>query len=84
MAPGVDTPCFKIVDCWWETFDVTAYLKSCLPKETVEKLLEDRTPPNRLQTILDLVERFRNQEPGQQKPYQTGEGDPWTRNRSER
>ena len=64
MAPGEPNPCRKILDCWWEIFDVASYLKARLPEETFEKLLRDRSPPNRLNTILDLVERFRNTKPG--------------------
>ena len=24
--PGSETPCRKIFDCWWETFDVSAFI----------------------------------------------------------
>jgi hypothetical protein len=65
-APGEPTPCYKILDCWWEIFDVTTYLRSHLPKDVFEKLLEDRDPPNRLNAIFELVERFKNTKPGQE------------------
>jgi hypothetical protein len=66
LEPGEPTPCFKILDCWWEIFDVTTYLRSRLPKDVFEKLLEERDPPNRLNSILELVERFKNTKPGQE------------------
>ena len=68
MAPGEPTPCHKILDCWWETFDVTSYLKANLPEETFDRLLGDRNPPNRLKTILELVDKFKKTKPGQQAP----------------
>ena len=63
MAPGEPVPCWKILDCWWETFDVTSYLKAHLPEEALEALLRDRDPPDRLNTILELVERFNKTKP---------------------
>ena len=66
MAPGEPTPCYKILDCWWEIFDVTSYLKACLPEEHFDRLFEDRGRPNRLDTILELVEKYKKTEPGQE------------------
>lgn len=68
MAPGEPTPCYKIVDCWWETLDVIPYLKANLPEETFERLLGDRDPPNRLNTILELVEKFKKTKPEEKAP----------------
>ena len=65
MAPGEQTPCHKIFDCWWEVFDVASYLKGHLPRETIEKLVQDRSPSNRLNTILELVQKFKSTKPGQ-------------------
>ena len=31
-------PCFKILDCWWEAFDVVSHMKSSLPEEQFEDL----------------------------------------------
>jgi hypothetical protein len=66
MAPGESTPCYKILDCWWEIFDVTSYLKARLPEEALHKLFEDRVQPNRLNTILELIAKYKKTEPGQQ------------------
>ena len=27
-APGVDLPCGRILDCWWEQFDVEAFIQA--------------------------------------------------------
>ena len=29
-------PCFKILDCWWEHFDVVQYLKDNLTEESIQ------------------------------------------------
>ncbi len=59
MAPGEPAPCFKILDCWWEVFDVRSYLEVHLSEEDFNRLLEGRRAPNRMSSILELVERFK-------------------------
>ena len=66
MAPGEPTPCYKILDCWWEVFDVTSYLKAHLPEVDFCRLLEDRNRPNRMESILELVEKFKSKASGQE------------------
>ena len=66
MAPGEPAACPKILDCWWEVFDVASYLKSRLSEEEFARVLENRKPPNRMSTILELVEKFKNTESGQE------------------
>jgi len=66
MAPAEPTACYKILDCWWEVFDVTSYLKAHLPEEDFCRLLEDRNRPNRMESILDLVEKFKRKASGQE------------------
>ena len=64
LAPGEPTPCFKILDCWWETFDVVSYLKERLPEETFDRLSKGLDKPNRLNAILEMVERLKGTERG--------------------
>ncbi len=69
MAPGEPTVCYKILDCWWEVFDVASYLKARLSEEDFCRVMEERRPPSRMNTILDLDEKFRtseNNESGQE------------------
>ena len=66
MAPAEPTACFKILDCWWEIFDVVSYLRDRLPKEALDSLLGDRDRPNRLHTILELIEKYKKTEPGRE------------------
>ena len=58
LAPGEPAACSKILDCWWEIFDVASYLQAHLSEEEFSRVLENRRPPNRMTTILGLVERF--------------------------
>ena len=62
LAPGEPAACSKILDCWWETFDVVSYLEKHLSEEEFQRVVEERQPPNRMTTIFALVEKFRNSE----------------------
>ena len=53
-----DPPCFKILDCWWEDFDVTGFLKQTLPEPVFQKLSGKRPKPKVL-SLLELIEQAR-------------------------
>jgi len=36
--------CWKILDCWWETFDVARYLQDTMDAESFERLTRPRAP----------------------------------------
>ena len=48
-------PCFKVLDCWWERFDVVAYMRQRLPADDFAALLAERTPPDKLTSLMDLI-----------------------------
>jgi hypothetical protein len=48
-------PCFKLVDCWWETFDITAYVNDNFPEEICRKLYQARPKP-KINHLLELIE----------------------------
>ena len=48
-------PCFKVLDCWWQRFDVVGHLKSCLPPEEFEAL--GRRPPEKITSLIDLIKQ---------------------------
>ena len=52
-------PCWKIIDCWWEYFDVKSYLQKSLPEETFNSLL-DAKPKSKVLNLLELIEAARN------------------------
>jgi hypothetical protein len=52
-------PCWKVIDCWWEIFDVKTYLKENLPEEDFRALL-DQKPKSKIESILELIEKAKN------------------------
>ena len=52
-------PCFKIVDCWWETFDVVRYLKDNLPEGQFNQLMDVRPRP-KIASLIELIEQAKN------------------------
>lgn len=57
MVSGEDkSPCFKTIDCWWETFDVVRFLKDHLPEEQFSRLADSRPRP-KIASLVELVEQ---------------------------
>lgn len=54
--------CFKILDCWWEYFDVVSYLKSRLTPEEFRNL-EMIKPRPKISTIIDLIQKAQRNTP---------------------
>ncbi len=52
------SPCFKVFDCWWETFDVVAYFKERLSDEEFAKIANSRPKP-KVSSLLELIEQAR-------------------------
>lgn len=49
------TPCFKVLDCWWERFDVVAHMQAYLTPEAFDALSNLRTPPDKVASLVDLI-----------------------------
>jgi hypothetical protein len=49
-------PCFKILDCWWEHFDVVQYLKDHLPEDQFNQLMTARPKP-KVSSLIELIEQ---------------------------
>ena len=49
-------PCFKILDCWWETFDVKTYLEHILSESEFAALVKAK-PPDKINSLIDLIEQ---------------------------
>jgi hypothetical protein len=47
-------PCWKVFDCWWETFDIVSHMKTCLDAEQFERLTKIRPEP-KINSLLDLI-----------------------------
>ncbi|MDM8551167.1 hypothetical protein QUF72_13870 [Desulfobacterales bacterium HSG2] len=53
-----ELPCFKIFDCWWEYFDVTAYLQEKLAEDQFNKLVHSKPKP-KVASLVDLIKQAR-------------------------
>lgn len=51
-----DMPCFKVFDCWWEIFDVDAYLKQHLPADVYGMLATARPRP-KVASIVEIAQK---------------------------
>ncbi len=50
------TICHHILNCWWEVFDVRAFLEENLPEEEMQRLLNPQPKPKVL-SLLELIEK---------------------------
>lgn len=46
--------CWKVFDCWWESFDVVSHMKHCLSAEQYDRLMESRPKP-KIESLLALI-----------------------------
>jgi hypothetical protein len=53
-----DRPCFKVFDCWWESFDVVGYFRHTLSAEDFGRLSSSPTP-NKVASLVDLISQAR-------------------------
>jgi hypothetical protein len=53
------TPCFKVLDCWWERFDVAAHMQACLTPAAFAALTARRPPPDKVASLVDLIRQAR-------------------------
>ena len=72
----LDQPCFKVVDCWWETFDIIQYLKDHLSEEQFEQMMNARPTP-KISSLVEVIAQARQRiqdQPGQpdSTPERTG------------
>jgi len=52
----IDFPCVKILDCWYEHFDVQGYLEAVMGPETVTTLFHPAPKPKML-SLVELIEQ---------------------------
>jgi hypothetical protein len=51
--------CTKILDCWWECFDVADLMRRALSSEAFHRLAEPRRPPDKTASLIDLIRHAR-------------------------
>ena len=54
------TLCPRLLDCWWETFDVRAFVEEHLG-QAAARGLSQHAPGGKILSILDIVEQVRQQ-----------------------
>jgi hypothetical protein len=47
-------PCAKVVDCWWETFDILQYLRDNLSADQLDRVLNARPRP-KVASLVELI-----------------------------
>jgi hypothetical protein len=52
-------PCWKIIDCWWEIFDVVRYLQETLSADQYRRLTGAR-PKAKVTHILEVVQQIKD------------------------
>ncbi len=57
--PGKDLLCRNIVDCWWELFDVQAFLKLHYEPAVIAQSISPPEP--KMTSLLSLIERARGE-----------------------
>ena len=52
-------PCRLILDCWWEHFDVRAFLQANLPPETMSQVESASISPplSKVLSLLDIIQQ---------------------------
>jgi len=55
MAPGSTLPCRKVLDCWHEHIDITAYLSEILTPKEIEAITA--TPKPKVTQLLELIQK---------------------------
>jgi hypothetical protein len=51
--------CPKILDCWWERFDVASLMREALSEEDFARLSRLHPPPNKVASLIDLIRQAR-------------------------
>lgn len=64
--PGADTPCNKILDCWWERVDIKAYMAEHHPDSAPQA-----PAMNRVTSLFDLMTQAQQRAAAQQAEQDT-------------
>jgi hypothetical protein len=55
-------PCRLILDCWWERFDVRAFLQAHLPAEAMAQVehASAAAPPAKMLSLVELIQQTKD------------------------
>ena len=51
-----DLPCFKVIDCWWEFFDVVEFFQNALTEEQFNRLLKLKPKP-KVASLVEMIDQ---------------------------
>jgi N utilization substance protein B len=52
-------PCFKTMDCWWEYFDIQAYLEKHLSEKEMQRFLNSQAQP-KVASLIELIQKAKD------------------------
>ncbi len=55
--PGQESPCRKILDCWWETIDIRSFVSENYGQDMLGSL--NLPPKPKILSILEIIEQAR-------------------------
>ena len=58
------SPCFKIIDCWYEDFMVEDFLRQELTADEWERIF-DQPPRPKVLTLIELIEEAKKRKTGE-------------------
>ena len=58
-----EQPCFKVVDCWWETFDIVQYLRDHLPEDQFDRVMNAQPRP-KISSLVEMIAQARQRTQG--------------------
>jgi hypothetical protein len=67
-------PCRLILDCWWERFDVRAFLRAHLPEEAMAQVEQAAAspPPSKVLGLVEIIQqakqRLTSSNPNSEEP----------------
>ena len=54
-APAAPLPCRRVLDCWWETFDVESFIRAHFTAEQMAAILAPPKP--KMTTLVELIQK---------------------------
>jgi len=58
-VPGREIPCPRIFDCWWEWFDIKAFMDAHYDRETIAQVLAPPKP--KMLTLCELIDKAKGE-----------------------
>jgi hypothetical protein len=55
LAPASKLPCRRVLDCWWETFDIKSFVRAHYTEEEIQEILAPRK--EKLLSLVELIEK---------------------------